>query len=731
MTTFIKGTYYDNIYFNESNGYTVGLFKVIETNDEEMIPMKGKIINFVGNFYDLKIKSNYRFQGNVINHPKYGTQYKVEEYTLILPTENDELVTFLSSELFPIGETTAKKIVDKYQDKTLEIIKEHYMELITIPRINEQKAEKIHNILEKYQNSSDTVLYLTKLGFNTKNALTILYLYNDKSKNIIDQNIYQIIEEIPEISFKSVDEIALKNGYEINDERRILSLIIHIMTNKCFESGDTYLYLEEIHELINFITKDELEYFLNILSKKHRVVIKKEKYYLKSIYDDEITIKERLCYLNNIENKKKKTIETYLKQIEETNKIKYDTKQKEAIIKAVSNNLTIITGGPGTGKTTIVKAIVNLLTNYLGVKAKEIALLAPTGRASKKMCENIKLSASTIHRYLKWDKESNSFQYDENNQTEEEYIIVDEVSMIDNYVMSSLLKGLKKDIKLVLVGDYYQLPSVREGQVLKDIIDSNMFNVIKLDSLYRQNENSYIYELAEEIRNKELSPNFTAIKSDYNFIELNEKQILPYIKEIIEKAREKGYQEPDIQVMAPMYKTLNGIDNLNKILQNIFNPPSAKKQELQLGEIIYREGDKILQLVNDPDNNVYNGDIGYITEIISSKKSKSHRNEIVVEFELNKVTYTPANFINITHGYAISVHKAQGSEFKMVIIPFSNSFKRMLYNKLIYTGITRAREYLILLGDPKLLEYSVYNDYDEIRKTTLQELIIDEYKKKK
>ena len=444
-------------------------------------------------------------------------------------------------------------------------------------------------------------------------------------------------------------------------------------------------------------------------------------------YNAENYIAKRLCELNKISSKTKKNIVNYISTLEKENNITYDETQKEAIIKAVTNNLTVITGGPGTGKTTIIKCIVNILKDILKVEDDEIALLSPTGRAAKRMSESVLMPAYTIHRFLKWDMDNNSFSVNELNKAKEKYIIVDEASMVDTIIAESLLKGLRQDVKLILVGDYNQLPSVREGQVLKDIIDSGIINVIFLKSLYRQNENSYINQLAKEVKIKDLSKNFTEKKDDYNFIEADSSKVKDIIINIIDKALSKGDDDTKIQVLAPMYKGENGIDILNKTLKEKFNPPSYDKKEIVISDTTYRVGDKVLQLVNDPDENVYNGDIGYIVDIVPSKKSKSKRNELHINFYGNIVIYTPAKYINITHGYAISIHKSQGSEFDMVIIPIVSSFKRMLYNKLIYTGITRAKKTLILVGDKNSFIYSVNNDTMNERRTTLKELLINKY----
>ena len=463
------------------------------------------------------------------------------------------------------------------------------------------------------------------------------------------------------------------------------------------------------------------------LSKQKRVVIKKEKYYLKELYEAEEYIADRIYRLNNMERRKLPKLKEKIKELEQKIGITYDESQKNAIITSLNNNFTITTGGPGTGKTTIIKGIIRMLVDTCHISHQNIALLAPTGRASRKLMEVCNIPAYTIHKYLGWDKDNNTFSHNEINVCKEEYIIVDEASMIDTMLMFSLLKGTRLDSKFIFIGDYYQLPSVSQGQVLKDMIDSEVLDVIKLNNLYRQKDGNYIIDLAHEIKNKELSDNFLTKKEDYNFIEVDNDYVLTSIKDIILKALEKGYREKDIQVLAPMYKSQNGIDNLNKMLQEIFNPKSNDKNELTVGNKTYREGDKVLELVNDSDNSISNGDLGYIINITNKEKNGNKKNEIIVDFDGNIVSFSPDKFINITHGYAISVHKSQGGEFNMVIIPFVNSFKRMLYNKLIYTAVTRAKSKLILIGSREAFVYGVNNDYVNNRKTALKEMLIKKY----
>ncbi len=711
--SYIKGTISKIIYRNNSNGYTVGLIKIKES-DEEV----GKIETFTGVLPEFNEKTIYQLNGTFTTHNKYGYQFQVDSFEIVLPEKKDELVDFLSSDLFPIGEKTAKKIVGSFGEDTIDVILNNKEKLLEIPRLGIERINKINNILKEYQSTSNIVLELNRMGFNTKDSLMLLNKYKDKVIRIIDNNIYDLIDNI-NLNFKEIDTIAINNKYDLYDERRVEALIIYLLNEITFEQGDTYSFFQEIYSsIIKYLPdlkSEDLEYYLLKLSKQKRVVIKKEKYYLKELYDAEEYIADRIYRLNNMERRKLPKLKEKIKELEQKIGITYDESQKNAIITSLNNNFTITTGGPGTGKTTIIKGIIRMLVDTCHISPQNIALLAPTGRASRKLIEVCNIPAYTIHKYLGWDKDNNTFSHNEINVCKEEYIIVDEASMIDTMLMFSLLKGTRLDSKFIFIGDYYQLPSVSQGQVLKDMIDSEVLDVIKLNNLYRQKDGNYIINLAHEIKNKELSDNFLTKKEDYNFIEVDNDYVLTSIKDIILKALEKGYREKDIQVLAPMYKSQNGIDNLNKMLQEIFNPKSNDKNELTVGNKTYREGDKVLELVNDSDNSISNGDLGYIINITNKEKNGNKKNEIIVDFDGNIVSFSPDKFINITHGYAISVHKSQGGEFNMVIIPFVNSFKRMLYNKLIYNNYIYTSGYLVKINQPITInKYPTYNKYNAI-----------------
>lgn len=720
IVNYIKGKFKQSI-FKGDTGYNVGLFKISETNDPEMEELVKKSVTFTGYFADLTIDDTYIFYGSLVYHDRYGYQYSVTSYEKIMPTGHDAIIEFLTSSLIKgCGEKTAEKIVNILGDNAIEKIKENINNLDLIPKLTDSKKKSIYNSILKYYESNETIIKLKEYGFTIKESMKLINIYGNGILNIVENNVYSLIDII---DFKTLDKIYL-NIYKETTNLRILACIVETMKRITFNNGDTYSYKDEIikslYEYFN-ISIDSTEYF-SMLSNEEQIVIKDDKYYLRDYYEAEINIAKNLGGINKKEVYPEKNLKKYLKKLESELDIKYNEEQINAITSIFENNITIITGGPGTGKTTIINGILNLYKMVYKLTdsglTNKVALIAPTGRASKRMSETTNFGASTIHRYLKWNKENNTFGINEFNKNNHELVIIDETSMIDTILFDSLLKGLKRNVKIVFVGDEYQLPSVSPGLVLNDLIESNKFKHVRLNNIYRQSNNSYIPILAQEIKNKELTE-FLDKKDDYNFIECNTKDIKRIVLDIAKKSLDKGLNDNNIQILAPMYKGEIGIDNLNINLQNIFNPHDDNLNEVVIGTITYRVNDKVLNLVNDVDKGIYNGDIGYIYDIDINSKSDFIR----VNFDNNIVSFKRDELASIKHAYAISVHKAQGSEFDHVIMPISKTYSKMLYNKLIYTGISRAKKSLIIIGSKEAFIYSVDNDYSNSRKTSLLEIL--------
>lgn len=730
MKNYIKGNYRKSI-FSSPKGYVIGLFKVKDTNDERLVDYVNKMITFTGYFHELNEDDNYIFYGEGIEHPKYGFQFQVSEYEKIKPEDKDGVIEFLASDLFPgIGEKQATLIVDVLGEKALDKILEDASCLSLVPKLSSKKAKKIYDILVKYEESHKTIVYLTELGFSMKDALNIYNVYKAYTIEHLEHNIYEIMDEVDDISFLKLDQIARKQGIDLLDERRIKACILYIIRTLTFQNGDTYFAKEELYQAVCSYLKNEIEQtqflpLLNELIDEEKIYQENDKYYDSEIYRAEVEVADKIGHLCRLPKIKYKNLEKVVGNYESHCGVTYNKKQKDAILKALTNHCFIITGGPGTGKTTIIKAIIELYQELNELKreslVEEIRLLAPTGRASKRMSEATLLPASTIHRFLKWNKETNEFGVNAFHKDHGKLIIVDEVSMIDLSLLHSLLEGLDSNIQIIFVGDYNQLPSVGPGQILKDFIESKIIPTIELDLLYRQDENSYITTLAQEIKNNQLSDNYLTEKSDFVFLNCSSQSLRKNLKNICQQILNKGYTEKQVQIMAPMYRGMNGIDNLNKELQEVFNPPHKDKREMTYGDVIFREKDKVLQLVNMPDENVFNGDIGTIERILYENETPSKKKEIYVDYDGYLVKYLPKDFNSFKHGFVITIHKSQGSEFPVVIMPISMSYHRMLYRKLVYTGITRAKKKLILLGEPEAFLKSIENNQEQIRKTTLKE----------
>ncbi len=717
------------VIFSGETGFLVAVFKVKKVYEDSLKELVGKSITITGLMAEQNEEDTYILEGSYIRHERYGMQFSFQNYEKKLPEGKDAVIDFLASPLIKgCGIKTAEEIVNTLGEEALKLIKENKENLMLVPGMTLKKCESIYLSVLSYSEVDDTIIKLKNLGFSMNEATKLIKHYQDKTLVFVEENLYFFKEFIP---FNKLDAIFLKN-HDAYDALRIKECLKEGMERQSRSIGDAYYYLDEIKGCLKkefqiILDEEELLKYLEELKKSGDVFFENDAIYLKKYYDIELDIAHILRRMSRYPKKSIKGLKNKLTYLEDMLEVKYNKDQETAILTALENPISIISGGPGTGKTTIVNAITKLFIEVYKLSpievTSQIALLAPTGRAAKKLSLSTHLPASTIHRFLKWNKDTNNFQINEYNKNYQKLIIVDETSMIDEYLFVSLLKGIPESSQIVFVGDTFQLPSVGAGLILNDLVSSNLFSYTSLDMIYRQSENSYIPILAKEIKEKNLSETFLEKKDDYNFLSCDAKNLKEMIRQIILKSQAKGLKAEDVQILAPMYKGENGIDNLNILLQELFNPKSETKKELKYFDVVYREKDKVLQLINNPDCNVYNGDIGYIKEI-RQVESPSKHTEVEIDFDGNKVIYKTEDLQSIKHAYAMTIHKSQGSEFPHVILPITKNYYKMLYNKLIYTGVSRAKKSLVIIGEKEAFMMSVYNDEASNRKTGLKEKLM-------
>ncbi len=719
-------------YFNDDNGY--GIIRIrLNYQDNKIAKYRAKLFSNILTVvcsFDRKplVDEEYDFWGEFVTS-QYGIQFKASKFSRRNEYTLEGVVAYLSSDFFPgIGKVTATKIFNELGEKCLDIIRSDKSSLDKLDLTEAQKNIIYNNLIEdKLQ--SETKIEFLKMGITLSMSIKIISILKEKALEIVKNNPYCLIDLVEGIGFNRADKIALANNISKNSLVRIEALLSYLINEYTYSCGDTYIEYEKLFNLgietLNteeeVLTKELFENAIKALVGKGKIYIDNEN----NIYEYHIYNAENMLasYIANLLKSdfdygyKLKRIPNALERIKVELKIPYSDKQLKAIEIALKENLSIITGGPGTGKTTIIKGLIESYVYLLGndIASEEIALLAPTGRASKRLSEVTHHSAQTIHRFLGYEGHG-VFRFGADNKIKMRLVIVDEFSMVDVALAARLFSSLEEGTKVVLVGDVDQLPSVGPGEVLANLIDSKEITVTRLDQIHRQASDSTIISFAHSINNGFLPDTILTKQSDRNFIKVSDSNICDNIIKVIEQAINKGMSLiKDIQVLVPMYKGENGINMINEKLQEKFNP--LVDYEIAHMSRKFRVNDKVIQLVNRSEKLVMNGDIGYV---ISLDYNEDGANGLTVLFDNGPVYYKKDELEDLSHAYAISIHKAQGSEFDCVIVPFTFKYFIMLKRKLIYTAVTRAKKYLIMLGNIEALQRGIQG-VEGRRKTKLVE----------
>lgn len=731
----LTGTIEEIVYRNDENGYTVAR---LEKEDS--------LVTVVGKFIDIQIGSLVKLEGK-FERTKYGVQYSFDSYEISLPKTLAGIEKYLGSGLIRgVGPITAKKIVDHFGENTIDILEYSPQKLAEISGISEKKATDIGFSFKEHRDVQNTVIFLQNFNITTNMALKIYHVYHEKTAEIVKNNPYKLVEDIDGIGFLTADKIAQNAGIPKNSVFRVRAGLIHVLKTSCEKNGNTYLpknlLLKQASEVLG-LTFEENEQIFNEAFETiclDRTAITTwvdgtEIVMLSRFYYYETSIAQKLVWLANCQNNEDYDLSKEIENFELRNNIKFHEEQKNAIIGAINNGVFVITGGPGTGKTTIIKCILDILSS----QQKIVSLVAPTGRAAKRMSDSTNHEAKTIHRLLEVNViQSNEsyFVHNESNPLKTDAVIVDEVSMVDVALMCSLLKALPRDCKLILVGDKDQLPSVGAGNVLADILQSKVISYCMLTKIFRQDEKSLIITNAHLI-NEGKMPLIDNTSMDFFFDSKNDPEVIKdtIVDLVVERLPNFLKISPQsIQVLAPLKAGVCGIENLNKVLQEKINPPSNQKRQVEFGRTIFRENDKVMQMTNNYDlewkrhgryadevgKGVFNGDIGIITTI------DPNTSEVIVEFEDGRIClYTRPDLIDLSLSYAITIHKSQGSEFDVVIIPAIAGPSIILTRNLIYTAVTRAKKMVVIVGEKFYLKRMVSNKYTATRFTLLKTLLIN------
>lgn len=737
--SFFVGQVQSDIFDSPDSFYKVLLVSVEDANFD----WNESEITVTGSFGDLRDDQTYRFEGKLVDHPKYGRQFQASSYHANQPTSKEGVINFLSGKQFPgVGKKTAEKIVDQLGVHAIDKINADPHILDKLKLRAAVRTSLVEN-LNANQGMDQIIIGLNDLGFGSNLSSAIFDRYGDETLHKINENPYQLVQDIDGISFRRADQVAMKMGISPDDERRISAAIIQSIDDLTMDSGDTYtsakpLLQESIRLLADGysdpVPTAKVTDQIVKMEKDGSIRYEKKRIYPTALYTAEWQIAEnlhRLCQDQDEENNEKQ-IETILEKLPVQTGIKYDDIQLQAIKTALTSKVMLLTGGPGTGKTTIIKGVVAAFAeineialdpNQYKEKAFPILLAAPTGRAAKRMSEATDLPASTIHRLLGLNGREMPTEMNRKD-LEGSLLIVDEMSMVDTLLFKVLVQSIPTSMHVIFVGDKDQLPSVGPGQIFHDLLEFGDLPQIELKKIHRQSADSTIIPLAHSIREGKIPSDLTVKMADRSFIACHSQQVPGVVKQIIEMSEKRGYTADDLQILAPMYRGAAGVDRLNSLAQNVYNPPSKDKQEVEFRGQIFRVGDKVLQLVNSPENNVFNGDIGRITAVEAGPTKGKKNASMTIDFDGNEVNYTRLEWSQIRLAYSISIHKSQGGQFKMVVLPLVHEFGRMLQRNLLYTAITRAAEKLILLGETYAFVTAI-NNQSVNRQTSLVERLTD------
>ncbi|WP_170292035.1 SF1B family DNA helicase RecD2 [Heliobacterium mobile] len=670
----------------------------------------------------------YTLEGDWVEHPRFGRQFRFVSCRMLPPATPQAMEKFLSSGIIKgIGRKTAKKLVKSFGVDVLSILQKDPEKIYEIEGLSKAKALTVLESYQEFAFGENLMVALNSYGIEGELVYRIFRKYGRESLEMVEENPYRLALDLY-VPFSQCDSIAFRLGFRGDEQKRLQAALIYTLY-MARDEGHVYLPLEVLLSSGKGLLAQSNQYpeppedavlqqELLRAAEERFIRTYREGCYLPELFRAEKFVAERLYDLAEERRTWAVDVATVIATMEADFGIKYAEEQKEAFFAVARHGLAVITGGPGTGKTTIVRGLIALVNR--AQPNAEIVLCAPTGRAAKRLAETTGQPASTIHKVLGLRGGESDGLLGELEPLEADVVIVDEVSMVDIVMMANLLQALRRGAKLILVGDQDQLPSVGPGQVLRDMIDEKIGAIIRLNHIFRQAETSDIVTGAHRIKKGELPELFS--RNDFIFLRRNSQMdILSTLQQTVSRAMERaGYSLDDIQVLSPMRYTDVGVWNLNKVLQEQLNPLVVGVREVKLGTIVFRTGDKVMQLKNNYEKDVFNGDVGFIAEILLSGEEEADEDTIIVQFDENsRVAYGRSEWDQLTLAYATTVHKAQGSEYPVVVMPMTLQHRRMLRRNLVYTAVTRARDKVILIGIPDALSFAVTNEQDGYRYSSL------------